>query len=84
MTDAKVHLANFIAAIYNLVDPDIVILGGSVAIKIDGFVQEVEELVRSKVYEAQRPFIKVRKSTLSEDSGLIGAGYLAFSRSAIK
>ena len=84
MTDAKVHLANFIAAIYNLVDPDIVILGGSVAIKIDGFVQEVEELVKSKVYEAQRPFIKVRKSTLSEDSGLIGAGYLAFSRSAIK
>ena len=84
MTDAKVHLANFIAAIYNFVDPDIVILGGSVAIKIDGFVQEVEELVKSKVYEAQRPFIKVRKSTLSEDSGLIGAGYLAFSRSAIK
>lgn len=29
MTDAKVHLANFIAAIYNLTDPDIVILGGS-------------------------------------------------------
>ena len=80
MTDAKVHLANFIASIYNLVDPDIVILGGSVAIKINGFVAEVEELVKSKVYEAQRPFIKVRKSTLSEDSGLIGAAYLAFSK----
>ena len=80
MKDAKVHLANFIAAIYNLVDPDIVILGGSVAIKVDGFVQEVEELVKSKVYEAQRPFIKVRKSTLNEDSGLIGAAYLAFSK----
>ena len=48
MMDAKQHLANFIAAIYNLVDPDIVILGGSVAIKVDGFVQEVEELVKSK------------------------------------
>lgn len=46
MMDAKQHLANFIAAIYNLVDPDIVILGGSVAIKVDGFVQEVEELVK--------------------------------------
>ena len=80
MMDAKQHLANFIAAIYNLVDPDIVILGGSVAIKVDGCVQEVEELVKSKVYEAQRPFIKVRKSTLNEDSGLIGAAYLAFSK----
>lgn len=50
------------------------------AIKINGFVEEVEELVKSKVYEAQRPFIKVRKSTLNEDSGLIGAAYLAFSK----
>ena len=50
------------------------------AIKVEGFVQEVEELVKSKVYEAQREFIKVRKSTLSEDSGLLGAAYLAFSK----
>ena len=80
MTDAKLHLANFIAGIYNLTDPDIVILGGSVAIKIEGFVEEVEVLVKSKVYEAQRSFIKVRKSILNEDSGLIGAAYLAFSK----
>ena len=80
MTDAKLHLANFIAGIYNLTDPDIVILGGSVAIKIEGFVEEVEVLVKSKVYEAQRSFIKVRKSILNEDSGLIGAAYLAISK----
>lgn len=80
MTDAKLHLANFIAGIYNLTDPDIVILGGSVAIKIEGFVEEVEVLVKSKVYEAQRSFIKVSKSILNEDSGLIGAAYLAFSK----
>ena len=80
MTDAKLHLANFIAGIYNLTDPDIVILGGSVAIKIEGFVEEVEVLVKSKVYEAQRSFIKVRKSILNEDSGLIGAAYLALSK----
>ena len=79
MEDAKVHLANFIAAIYNLTDPDIVILGGSVALKVDGFVEEVEELVKSKVYREQKEFIKVRRSTLNEDSGLIGAACLAFS-----
>ena len=74
------HAANFIAGIYNLTDSDIVILGGSVAIKIEGFVEEVEVLVKSKVYEAKRSFIKVRKSILNEDSGLIGAAYLAFSK----
>ena len=77
--DAKNYLANFIALIYGIVDPDIVILGGSVALKIDGFVEEVEALVKEKVYGVMKPYINVKKSTLNEDSGLIGAAYLAFS-----
>lgn len=80
MKDAKTYLANFIAVIYALADPEIVILGGSVAIKIKGFVEEVEELVKSKVFENMKPLIKIRKSTLGEDSGLLGAAYLAFSK----
>ena len=42
MEDAKEYLANTIAIIYAFVDPEIVILGGSVAIKIPGFVEDVE------------------------------------------
>lgn len=80
MMDAKNYLANFIAFIYAFADPEIVILGGSVALKIEGFVEEVEELVKSKVYENMKPFIKIRCSTLSEDSGLLGAACLAFSK----
>ena len=49
MKDAKNYLANFIALIYGYADPDIVILGGSVALKIEGFVEEVENLVKEKV-----------------------------------
>lgn len=78
MDDAKNYLANFIAFIYNYADPDIVILGGSVALKTDGFVEEVEALVKKKTYEFMQPYIRVRKSTLSEDSGLLGAAGLAF------
>ncbi len=80
MDDAKTYLANFIAFIYAFADPEIVILGGSVALKIDGFVEEVEELVKTKVYEVMVPHIKIRKSTLNEDSGLIGAACLVFGR----
>lgn len=80
MDDAKNYLANFIAFIYAFADPEIVILGGSVALKIDGFVEDVEARVKSKVYDNVKPFIKVRKSTLNEDSGLIGAAYLALSK----
>lgn len=80
MNDAKNYLANFIAFIYNFADPDIVILGGSVALKIDGFVEEVEELVKQKTYDFMKDLIRVRKTTLSEDSGLLGAACLAFNK----
>ena len=82
MADAKEYLANFIAFIYAYADPDIVILGGSVALKIDGFVEEVESLVASKVYEVMKPYIKVRRSTLQEDSGLLGAACVVFQNNA--
>lgn len=80
MDEAKEYLANFIGVVYGYADPEIVILGGSVALKIDGFVEEVEALAKERVYEIMKPYVKVRKSTLNEDSGLIGAAYLAFSK----
>ena len=78
MEDAKEYLANTIAIIYAFVDPEIVILGGSVAIKIPGFVEDVEQRVKTKVYPNIQPLVKVVKTNLSEDSGLPGAACLAF------
>ncbi len=80
MNDAKVYLANFIAMLYATVDPGVVILGGSVALKIDGFVKDVETLVKDKVFDVIKPNVKIVKTTLGEDSGLIGAGVLVFDR----
>ena len=80
MDDAKEYLANFIGIIIALTDPEIIVLGGSVALKIDGFVEDVEARVKEKVFDVVKPYVKVRKSTLSEDSGLLGAAYLAFSK----
>lgn len=82
MDDAKQYLANALAGIYAIVDPDIIILGGSVALKIDGFVEEVQQLVKKQVYANVRPIVKIVRSTLDEDSGLIGAGYLALRKSS--
>ena len=78
MEVAKEYLANTIAIIYAFVDPEIVILGGSVAIKIPGFVEDVEQRVKTKVYPNIQPLVKVVKTNLSEDSGLLGAACLAF------
>ena len=78
MEDAMEYLANTIAIIYAFVDPEIVILGGSVAIKIEGFVEEVERRVKERVYPNIRPLVRVVKTNLNEDSGLLGAACLAF------
>lgn len=83
MDDSKEYLANMIAIIIAITDPEIVILGGSVAMKIDGFVKDVEDRVKGKVFAPLKPYIDIRPSSLSEDSGLIGAGYLAFSKAGI-
>lgn len=78
--DAKEYLANTIAIIYAFLDPDIVILGGSVALKIPGFVEEVESRVRSKVFSTIVPLVHVVKTNLNEDSGLLGGACLVFSK----
>lgn len=84
MDEAKEYLANMIAILIAVTDPEIVILGGSVAMKIDGFVKDVEDRVKKKVYPPVVPYVDIRPSSLSEDSGLLGAGYLALSREAEK
>ena len=76
--DAKEYMANGIACIYSLLDPDIVILGGSVALKIPGYIEDVEARVKEKVFDVLKPHVCVVKTNLNEDSGLIGAGALAF------
>lgn len=77
--DAKEYLANLIAIIYGIIDPDIVVLGGSVALKIDGFIEDIEQRVRTKVYTHLAEYVHLVPAKLGDDSGLIGAGYLALS-----
>ena len=78
MNEAKLCLANYIAGVIGFADPDVILLGGSVALKTEGFVQEVGELAKDKVYPVLRPYVNVRKAALSDDGGLLGAACLVF------
>lgn len=80
MDDAKEYLANTLAAIFAIINPEIFILGGSVALKIDGFVDDIEQRTKAKVYKGLSNLVQVVKSNLDEDSGLIGAACLAFNK----
>lgn len=78
LDDAMEYLANTIAIIYAFMDCEMVVMGGSVALKIDGFVDLIEARVKQKVYETIKPYVHVKKAILGDDSGLIGAACLVF------
>ena len=84
MTEAKEYLANAIATIYAFLDPEIVVLGGSVALKIDNFIEDVEALVKTKVYDVVAENVRLRKAELGEDNGILGGAILAFNESENK
>lgn len=79
--DAKEYLANGIAALFAINDPDIIILGGSVALKIDGFIEDIQQRVKAKVYDNLKDYVCITAAQLGDDSGLIGAAQLAFQHS---
>lgn len=78
MNEAKLYLANYIAGVIGFADPDVIILGGSVALKTEEFVREIEEKTKEKVFPVLRPYVNIRKAALGDDSGLLGAACLVF------
>jgi len=78
MDEAYDALSSCIAAIVAFIDPSIIILGGSVALKIEGFTQKVEEMVIAKVFDAVKPHVKIVNSNLDGDSGILGGAILGF------
>lgn len=81
MEETKQYLANFLGTLIAIIDPDVIVLGGSVALKIEGFVQEVSQRVKANMFEVMKENVHIVKSNLNEDSGLLGAACLAFSLS---
>lgn len=78
MEDAYEYLSSFLGILYGVLDPDIFVLGGSVALKIPGFIEEIEKRVKTKVYDTLKENVHVVPAVLGEDCGLIGAACLVF------
>lgn len=78
MEDAFEYLSSFVGILYGILDPDLFVFSGSVALKIPGFLEEMKRRVRKKVYPALEDNIQIVPAKLGEDCGLIGAAHLAF------
>lgn len=70
-----INLAKAISNIIVTVDPEVIVLGGSVILNNRNYLSKIIEEVKLRVFQGTNIQIKIAK--IGEDTGLIGAGLLA-------
>ncbi|UCC44098.1 MAG: ROK family protein [Candidatus Zixiibacteriota bacterium] len=70
------YLAIGLTGIVNLLNPDIVLIGGGIADGGGGFVEAVSAGVRKRAFGTATENLRVARATLGNDAGFIGAGIL--------
>lgn len=66
-----------VASLQNLLDVDMVVIGGGIANAWDLFIDDVHEEADKRGFSAPMRHLKIEKSVLGDDAGILGAGYLA-------
>ena len=74
------YLAIGLAGVVNLLNPELVVIGGGVADGGAGFVESVAQEMRSRVCDSAGEKLRVAKATLGNSAGFIGAGILGEER----
>jgi len=69
-----------IASLQNLLDVDMVVLGGGIANAWDLFIRTAEDEAAIRGFDAPMEKLKIEKSVLGDDAGILGAGYLALQK----
>ena len=72
------HLGNVLAFIINLLDPDVIVLGGSISNAFDYFKKSMEVSFRMNVNPLPAGHVKIKKSRFGNDAGVLGAAALCF------
>ncbi|MEP6599562.1 MAG: ROK family transcriptional regulator [Actinomycetota bacterium] len=73
-----VSLGRTVASLVNLLNPQVVIMGGSLSCVLDVARAEVETELNRRAMTASRRGVELRTAGLGEDSSLLGAAELAF------
>lgn len=73
-------LATGLAGVVNLLNPEIVVIGGGVADGGGGFVDAVSAGIRAKAFPSATENLRVTKATLGNNAGFIGAALLGDAR----
>ena len=71
------HLTTALASAVNLLNPDLIVLGGLFAEAPDRLFSDVDTELRKKVFPVLRDSIRLERSRLGFDAGLVGAAAVA-------
>lgn len=71
------YLGAGITSLINVLNPQVVVIGGGVANAGEAFIERIEQVVRQRGMKANSQHLKVVKATLGNDAGIVGAIMLA-------
>ena len=75
--DGYVHaLAVGIINIINMIDPEVIVLGGGVSAAGEFLLDAVREAVKPMVFFKTMPYARIELAQLGNDAGIIGAAML--------
>jgi glucokinase len=70
------HLADALIVLVMVLDPDIIVIGGSVAQGWDYFYTDLEQKLRAGIHAGPAGHLKIARSLLGELAAIIGAASL--------
>ncbi len=72
----KSYLARAMANMINILDPDVISIGGGVSRASDIILDGIEDLIRNYILYKKEEFANIVCATLGADAGIIGAAFL--------
>ena len=80
LADLVKHLTTGLASVVNLLNPDLIVLGGLFADAPDSTFDRVRTRLRAEAFPVLRDTVRVERSTLGLDAGMTGAAAFALER----
>ncbi len=76
LTNTSKGLAHGIVSLFNVLDPEVIVLGGGVSMAGEYLLDAVREAVRPLVFFKTLPYPSIQLAQLGADAGIIGAALL--------
>lgn len=78
---AGCYLGTALAGLINVLNPEAVVIGGGAADGWDLFIDATREEIKKRAFREPAERARIVRASLGSDAGIVGAAYLAFSKS---